>query len=260
MINILVVICKFVCIAKIPFSVEKGIGRPRMLQEARLARLNIYKTFHKISRTKLLLLYFCNLIQMHQMKLKSFALLLCCLVQVSCQNDNNQLVIDQQIEAQKKDVVFNAINKGWVFTIPPVEPATQARINGWMEWRNFLTEVFQKPKSTLGAFQKKATVLSKKVMDLNNTVPADFGKPQIKSRITALVTKVKSLDLYIHLNQIPDQKVVQHIADINEAIISLQKQMEEVVRRSQIPREAGEPDFIQMKDTTRAIPNTPIQN
>jgi hypothetical protein len=128
-----------------------------------------------------------------------------------------------------------------------------------MEWRNFLIEINQKPKSTLGAFQKKATTLSKKVVDLNNNIPEEFNKPQVKARIAVITTKVKSMDLFIHLNQIPAVKVVKLIGDINMEIEYLQLQLEEIVKRSQIPKEEGEPDFVKMRDTTRAIPNTPIQ-
>lgn len=103
-------------------------------------------------------------------------------------------------------------------------------------------------------FKKKAAILSKKIVDLNNNIPLEFNKPQIRSRITVLTTKIKALDLFIHLQQIPDKKVVQFIQDSNIEIISLTLQFEEIVKRSQIQKEEGEPDFIKMKDTTRAIP------
>lgn len=168
-------------------------------------------------------------------------------------------MIEEQKEATKKEVIFKNINRGWVFNISPIEPATQAIVNNWMEWRNFLTEINQKPKSTIGAFQKKASVLSKKVTDLNVNIPGEFNKPQIKARIAVITTKIKSMDLFIHLNQIPDAKVVKLIGEINTEIDFLQLQMEEIVKRKQIPMEEGESDLMRMKDTTRAIPNTPIQ-
>ena len=124
-----------------------------------------------------------------------------------------------------------------------------------MEWRAFLTEINQKPKSTIGAFQKKAAALSKKVVDLNNNIPAEFNKPQIKARIAVITTKIKSMDLFIHLNQIPSGKVVKLISEINTEIDYFQLQLEEIVKRSQIPMEEGESDLIMMKDTARAIPN-----
>jgi hypothetical protein len=189
------------------------------------------------------------------MKLKSVYILFFSLLIVSCQNDNKLLIIEQQKEAQKKEVVFNNINNGWTFTISPVEPTTQAKINGWMEWRNFLTEINQKPKSTIGAFQKKAAALSKKVDALTFTIPAEFNKPQIKARIAVLSTKIKSMDLFIHLNQIPSSKVVKLIGEINTEIDFFQLQLEEIVKKSQIPMEEGESDIIKMKDTTRAIPD-----
>lgn len=195
------------------------------------------------------------------MKFKIIYLLLFFAGFVSCKNDTDIRVIEQQKEAQKKEVVFNNINKGWFFDINAVEPTTQSKINRWIEWRAFLSEINQKPKSSIGAFQKKAAALSKKVIDLNNNIPSEFNNPQVKSRITAVTTKIKTLDLFIHLNQIQDQKVIQLIADINIEIIALQRQMEEIVRRSLIPREAGEPDYIKIKDSSRAIPDSsfPIQ-
>lgn len=189
------------------------------------------------------------------MKLKLLYMLLFSLLLVSCQNDNKLLIIEQQKEALKKEVVFNNINRGWMFDISPIEPVTQDKINGWMEWRAFLNEINQKPKSTIGAFQKKAADLSKKVVDLNNNIPAEFNKPQIKARIAVITTKIKSMDLFIHLNQIPSGKVVKLISEINTEIDYFQLQLEEIVKRSQIPMEEGESDLIMMKDTSRAIPN-----
>lgn len=200
-------------------------------------------------------MYFCNLIQILLMKLNLLYILFFSLLLVSCQNDNKLLIIEQQKEAQKKEVVFNNINRGWVFDISPIEPVTQDKINGWMEWRAFLTEINQKPKSTIGAFQKKAAALSKKVVELNNNIPAEFNKPQIKARIAVITTKIKSMDLFIHLNQIPSGKVVKLISEINTEIDYFQLQLEEIVKRSQIPMEEGESDIIRMKDTARAIPN-----
>lgn len=188
------------------------------------------------------------------MKFKTLCLFLVATAIISCKDDSSERFIEQQKEAKKKEVIFNSINQGWVFSPPQMQANVQSKVNQWMEWRTFLTEINQKPKSSIGAFQKKASALSKKVVELNNNIPQQFNKPQVKSRITVLITKVKALDLFIHLNQIPDTKVLQYVKDINENIGSLQMQMEEIVKRSQIPREAGEPDFLQMKDTSRAIP------
>jgi hypothetical protein len=189
------------------------------------------------------------------MKLKSVYIIFLLALIISCQNDNKLLIIEQQKEAQKKEVVFKSIENGWEFNISPIEPATQAKINNWMEWRNFLTEINLKPKSTIGAFQKKSATLCKKVDALNFTIPTYFDKPQIKARIAVLSTKIKSMDLFIHLNQIPSRKVVKLIGEINTEIDFFQLQLEEIVKRSQIPLEEGEEDIIRMKDTARAIPD-----
>jgi len=192
------------------------------------------------------------------MKIKIVFLSLISFLALSCQEDAAQRKIEQEREAKKSDAIFNNINRGWIFDIVPLESTTQSKINNWNEWRTFLNEINQKPKSSISAFQKKAKVLSSKVVELNNNIPIEFNKPQIKSRIAVVTTKVKSLDLYINLSAIQDKKVVKLVSEINREIEYLQLQLEEIVIRSQIPKEEGEPDLIRMKDTTRAIPNLPI--
>ena len=193
------------------------------------------------------------------MKLKLLFLTLISVLTISCQDDTSQRKIEQEKQAKKSQAIFDNINRGWIFEIMPLEPTTQSKINNWNEWRTFLNEISQKPKSSISAFQKKAKVLSKKASDLNNNIPTEFNKPQVKTRIAVVTTKVRSLDLYINLSTIPDKKVIQLINEINREIEYLQLQLEEIVIRSQIPKEEGEPDLIRMKDTTRAIPNLPIQ-
>ncbi len=193
------------------------------------------------------------------MKFPSVLVLFISLFLFSCQDENKIRLIEQQKEIKRKEVIFNNINRAWVFNIRSLDPTVQGKINNWMEWRSFLTEINQKPKSTLSAFQRKAKVLSKKASDLKNNIPYEFNKPQVISRITVIETKIKVMNLFINLNQIQDQKVIENVKDINVEILSLQLQLEEIVRRSQIPKEAGEPDRIRIQDTARAIPNTMIQ-
>jgi hypothetical protein len=176
----------------------------------------------------------------------------------SCKDNNDIRIAENLKDAKKKEVIFANINKAWVFNTTPSNPTSQTLTTNWTEWRIFLDEMSKKPKSTIGAFQQKAKNLSKKALDLKTKIPSRFNGPAIKSRITVLITKVNSLDLYINLTQIPDLKVIALINEINEQIQSLQAQMDEITRRSQIPTEAGESDLIKMMDTTRAIPNVPL--
>lgn len=177
---------------------------------------------------------------------------------LSCKDNNEIRLAENLKDARKKELIFANINKGWVFNTQPSNATSQTLTTNWTEWRIFLDEMSKKPKSTIGAFQQKAKNLSKKALDLKTNIPTRFNGPAIKARITVLITKVNSLDLYIHLTQIPDAKVILLIAEINEQIQSLQTQMDEITRRSQIQTEEGESDLIKMMDTTRAIPNNPM--
>lgn len=175
----------------------------------------------------------------------------------SCKNDDQKRIAENEKDAQKKEVIFSNIDKGWVFYDTPINTTSEASMATWNEFRLFLSELAIKPKKTIGAFQQKSTAISKKAMALNENIPYQFDKPQIKSRISTLITKVRLLDLYIHLDDIPDKKVIHLIAEVNNELLSLQRQMDKITEKSKIPVEAGESELMKMMDASRAIPNTP---
>ncbi|MES2747496.1 MAG: hypothetical protein V4648_03910 [Bacteroidota bacterium] len=189
-----------------------------------------------------------------------YKLAVCCsliLVLFSCKNEDQKRIAENKKEVLKREVILTNIQKGWVFYDTPVTEASEKSMTNWNEWRIFLAELAQKPKKTIAAFQQKSTSLTKKVMELTVQIPIQYDKPQIRSRIGTLITKVQMLDLYIHLDNIPDKKVTQLVAEINLELVSLQRQMDKIVEKSKIPIEEGESDLLRMMDTSRAIPNTP---
>lgn len=191
-----------------------------------------------------------------QMKYKISLFLLLIFVLNSCQDENEKRLAENQKEEKKKEKIFDNINKAWVFIDEPINEVSEKNEREWNEWRDFLKEIGEKPRKTIGAFQKKSAAISKKAMALNTNIPAQFNQPQIKARISILITKVKMMDLFIHLNQIPDEKVTFLIGEINKEMVSLERQFDKIVEKSKIPKEQGEEDFLRMLDTTRAIPNT----
>lgn len=190
------------------------------------------------------------------MKAKILLLLFTFVLILSCQDESKLRIIEQAKEAKKKEIVFANINKGWNFNTQPINATSQKLLTNWSEWRIFLKELSQKPKSSIGAFQQKAKTLSKKAVDLNNHIPFTYSKPEIKSRISVIITKVNAIDLFIHLNQIPDNKIVVLVQEINSDLNAMQLQLEEIDRKNSIKTEDGEADMIRMLDTVRAIPNT----
>ncbi len=201
----------------------------------------------------------------YQMKYKISLFLLFVFVLNSCQNEDEKRRAENEKEAKKNEVIFNKINKSWSFIDEPINEISEQKVNSWSEWRDFLNELRDKPRKTIGAFQKKSAAISKKVMALNNNIPAEFNIPQIRSRISILITKVRMMDLFIHLNQIPSEKVTFLIGEINKELVSLERQMDVVIVKSKIPKEEGEEDFLRMLDTARAIPNettapVPVKN
>ena len=174
---------------------------------------------------------------------------------LSCKDDDSNMAIARLKESKKKEAVFVTINNNWNFSVTELQPQSQDLVKDWVVWRLFLTELKQKPKNSIGAFQKKTKTLSKLADSLNKTIPQRLQRPAIKSRLVVLLTHIRSLDLYVNLQNIPTQKAIYAIAEINLALGSFQMQLDEIVRKTQIPVENGEPDLIRILDTARAIPD-----
>jgi len=169
---------------------------------------------------------------------------------ISCQNDTQQQLEAQKI-AQKNDAVFKNISKMWQFDFPASSPEIKATLNKWNEWRQFEMELSQKPKTTLNAFKMKIKNVSFKADTLAITAPIQYRKPQILSRLTTLNTKIKSLETFMNLEVIPEQKIAKLIPEINEEIKGLYNQWEEIIVKNAIPKEFGEEVMLKALDTTR---------
>lgn len=193
-------------------------------------------------------------------KMKYNFALCCCLVLFlfSCKNEDDNRLADTQKEVQKKKVLVKSLQKAWDFYDTPLTEASETSIASWNELRLFLDALAQKPQASVRAYQRKSAELSKKVIALGERIPYQYDKPQIRSRIAALTTKVRMLDLFMHLDVIPDKKVSALVAEINLELLSVQRQMDEIVEKSKIQLEEGESDLLRMLDSSRAIPNTPI--
>ncbi|UOX35041.1 hypothetical protein LXD69_05885 [Flavobacterium sediminilitoris] len=153
---------------------------------------------------------------------------------------------------QKRDAVFKSISKKWLFVFPEnTNSEIKETISNWNEWQQFKRELEEKPKTSLLAFQMKVKNVSKKSDSLSLTVPENFNIPQVRSRLVTLNTKIKSLDTYIHLGEIPEKRILTLITEINEEIKGVYTQWDEVVTKKAIPKEIGEDDMIRALDTTR---------
>lgn len=190
------------------------------------------------------------------MKCKFITFFVCLFVLFSCQDEDSIRAKERLKTIKKSELLFEKINNSWDFKEINTTPEVQSILNSWNQWNDFSLELEQKPKSSINAFRKKAIALSKKAENLNNSIPAIFNNPQVKSRISIIITQLHTLDLYINLDQIPVEKVVVIIPNVNKGLQSLDAQFQEILRKEKIPLEQGEADMIRMLDTTRAIPSS----
>jgi ribosomal protein S18 len=181
--------------------------------------------------------------------IKAFILILS-LGLISCENDAQQQLEADKI-VQKNEAVFKNISKMWQFHFPEPSAEIKANLNAWNEWRQFEIEMRQKPKSSLSAFRLKTKNIAIKADTLVITAPIDYQKPQVLSRLTTLNTKIKSLEIFMNLQVIPEARIAKLIPEINEEIKGLYNQWEEIIVKRAIPKEIGEELMLQALDTTR---------
>lgn len=172
---------------------------------------------------------------------------------ISCKEDEKEKFI---VEMEKKNALaFEKINNAWKIAIPPVSQEVNVEISKWKQWNAFEQDLKQKPKASVSAFKLKVESLVKKSDSLDLTVPTQFNKPQIRSRIIAMKTKIQALDTYFSLDIIPQDKVDVLIKDLNKELIAFYSQCQELVLKSKIPFEVGEKEMISALDTTRNAKN-----
>ncbi len=178
---------------------------------------------------------------------------LCCFSALlfSCKDDEAQRIAETAKAAKLNDSILKVINENWKFNVAPLTPKVAEQIKGWNEWQQYNTELMQKPTGSITAFRQKSKNLVTKSDELKNNIPPFFDKPQVRSRIGVLNTKIKSLYTYINLEVIPEKRVLSLIKEVTHETTSLQNQMNEMIVISEIKKETGEEEMLKALDTVR---------
>ncbi|MDY0090299.1 MAG: hypothetical protein RBR78_08025 [Flavobacteriaceae bacterium] len=191
------------------------------------------------------------------MKYRFFTIILCVLFFTACKDDDDKRLAEQEKSRQKGESTFKNISENWDFKTVILQPKSENLVANWEQWRLFFVELNNKPTSTLGAFQKKSSDLTQKADDLLKSIPPEIDKPEIRSRFLVLLNHFRSLEMFISLDEIPEEKIILIISEINQQLSSIELQLDEFIRKSEIPMEFGESDMIRMLDTSRAVKEIP---
>ncbi|WP_313805525.1 hypothetical protein [Flavobacterium sp.] len=155
-------------------------------------------------------------------------------------------------KAEKMDkAALDILSKNWHFSVPPANPKVQQQIASWNQWHDFMKELHQIPKGSLNAFRNKSKSLTSKGQLLELNIPKRFDRPAVRSRISTLNTKLKSLETYVNLSYIQTDKVLKLLPEVSAELASVQNQLNEIIIKSEIPKEEGELIMLQALDTTR---------
>jgi hypothetical protein len=173
------------------------------------------------------------------------------LLGLSCQDEEQQRLAETKKAAKVNDSILKNLSNNWRFDIPAVSPKASTQLQNWSEWEQFRSELAQKPTGSLTAYRQKAKNLVTKADQLLTNIPPFFAKPQVRSRISVLVTKTKMLYTYLNIEVVQEQKAIGLIKEITREMASLQNQFDELIRKSEIQKEAGEEEMLRALDTTR---------
>ncbi|WP_131387689.1 hypothetical protein [Flavobacterium suncheonense] len=179
-----------------------------------------------------------------------FIVILLFMAFASCSNKEERVADSAKAEKLNK-AALDILSKNWHFAVPPANPKVAQAIQNWKQWHDFTQELHQPPKGSLNAFRTKSKTLTLKGQLLEFDIPAQFNKPAVRSRIATLNTKLKSLETYTNLAPIQTDKVLKLIPEVSEELASIQNQLNEIIVKSEIPKEEGELIMLQALDTAR---------
>lgn len=186
------------------------------------------------------------------MKYLKLTILFClsALIFTSCEDDDKERQAQVARALKQNDSILKKINNNWRFDIPTPTPKVQERIASWNEWQQFRNEMNVKPAANISAYKQKVKSMATRADQLKNNIPPFFDKPAVRSRISVLITKTKSLYTYINISVIPEKKVVSLINEITKETTSLQNQLNEIIVFSEIPTDVREEEMLKELDTT----------
>lgn len=170
---------------------------------------------------------------------------------ISCGEEDKVRQADTIKYQKNNDSLLKILSNHWRFNVPQMAPKTAAQTENWNEWQQFREELSQRPTGSLTAYRRKTQNLVAKAEQLRSNIPQFFDKPQVRSRISVIIIKIKSLSTYINLDVVQDKKVTALIGEITRETVSLQGQLDELIRISEIPKEAGEEEMLRALDTVR---------
>lgn len=176
----------------------------------------------------------------------------------SCKEDN-KFEKEQELKlTQHKDSVYQFLTKNWNLRIPETTPELDQILQEWKPWQELAQEVRLKPVSSIGAFQKRSARLAELISSLTyQEYPAELNLPDIKTRVSLLQTALNNLNMFLEVEPIDIKKLDHDIKYVNRAFRLLTAQMEENIRKANIPQEEGEAEMLEAIDNERrANPTT----
>lgn len=182
-----------------------------------------------------------------------FLLLAVLVLTTRCKEESTVRMRNQQKALYKEDEMVAWLQEHWQFKAIAAYPSNGHLMQLWPEWRALIRDLGRKPQSNIQAFRDQIQLVLRDIQNIQTRQPMVYTQPFITARITQIRTEMNMLGQYIQLKPIPQNEVALAFDKVNQALDAALYQIQEWDTKQRIPMEAGENDWKQMKDSTRAI-------
>ncbi|MHC5201009.1 hypothetical protein [Myroides sp. LJL119] len=179
-------------------------------------------------------------------------LLFVCLVLGSCEDQDKIQQELKQKALQHNDSIFNFLQANWNFKIEQNNSELNQILQEWKIWEEFSQELAIKPVTSIGAYQNKIKILDNKLQSLTYLkYPEPLNSPDIKARITTLLSSIKDLNMFLHLNPVDIKNLDSAISKVDKDLSVLMDQMQKNLSRPSIKEYLSDQDLQNLFDTVR---------
>lgn len=158
------------------------------------------------------------------------AVILCTILLFNVLSCNNSKEKEQEESSYTEQYAASFSKSLDLSTIPKTEliPEADEALSDWSEFMSVKSEIEKLEDYSLQNLISNAENLTEAIENLQDSIPEQFNKTPIKSRMNVLATKSKILQQYTKQEGLDTTEIQQNGADIYNAFGNLKIQMNEV--------------------------------
>lgn len=158
--------------------------------------------------------------------LSHILLLICCVIMLNCNSrSKKELQTTDDVKTEDTNKISSNDIEALAFDDYILSNASKTKIMDWQKLHELNTQVEFLKKGDLSFFSANDSIVKSFVFQLKEETPENVDTDIIKSRVTALETKILKLNNTIELTNIPKEEVLMNIKEVLVAMSNLNFQI-----------------------------------